>query len=342
MARQPKHFRIAVALDPSRSDAREVLEGIVSVAPPKGWRLCDDIAIDDADGMIRDPKAADAPAGLPTVVLGEFAGGDVCYNADTAATLAAEHFLDRGFRHFARMSKAPGGAVFDAAVVAAGCETPALMTQPTDLLAPPRPLAFYAASDWLASIALMVAKLANVAVPEQIAILGASNNLRFCELCDPPLSSIDLGTRELGRQAAMRLDRLLRKKPVAAVDRVPPVGIVLRGSTDTLAIADAEVGLAVRFIHEHAGSPMRVGDIARAVDLDRRALERRFQKSLARSPAEVLRRYRVERAARLLRTTTLPITEIAGACGFRLPQHLAAAFKQLRGQTPTDFRASSS
>ena len=116
--------------------------------------------------------------------------------------------------------------------------------------------------------------------------------------------------------------------------------MVVRASTDTLAVADPDVLKALRLLRESGGAAVRVADLLRATGLDRRTLERRFNKALGRPPAEVLRRHRTSRAAELLRTTDRPIGDVARACGFRLPQHLAVAFRAAYGQTPGDYRTS--
>ncbi|WP_367651622.1 helix-turn-helix domain-containing protein [Curtobacterium sp. MCPF17_052] len=50
---------------------------------------------------------------------------------------------------------------------------------------------------------------------------------------------------------------------------------------------------AVEFLHEHAGEPLTVSDIARAADLSVRALQESFQRTLDRTPMNYLREVRL-------------------------------------------------
>lgn len=51
-----------------------------------------------------------------------------------------------------------------------------------------------------------------------------------------------------------------------------------------------------------------------------------------------LTRVRMERARELLRTTPLPVTEVARRCGYPDPHYFSSAFKRVCGVSPRDFR----
>lgn len=91
-------------------------------------------------------------------------------------------------------------------------------------------------------------------------------------------------------------------------------------------------------IRTNAGARIQVSDVLRAVPVSRSWLERRFQELLGRSPAEEIRRVRLERTKRLLAETDLPVPEVAIASGFGSSEYLAYAFKQATGLTPREFR----
>ena len=332
--------RVAIALDRSNPSTTALFDGVLEIARVRGWRLGDETTIDAADGVIRQDNSTAGRSKTVTVSTDPRSASDVLPDAFAVGRLAAEHFLDRGFRAFVFVG--PDGEHYDG-FAATARPAGGVCSRNEDARAAldrPGPLACAATDDTTAAAVLVAMRAAGRSVPTDSAVLGVGNDAMACELVSPPLSSIDVGPRQIGRRAAERLHRLLAGRDVPSVDRVPPLGVVVRASTDTLAIDDPDVAAAVRFIREHATGPLRVGDVLRAVDLDRRTLERRFRKALGRSPAEVLRRHRVELAAGLLRSTARPVSEIATAIGFRLPQHLAAAFRQLRGQTPSEYRAS--
>jgi len=78
--------------------------------------------------------------------------------------------------------------------------------------------------------------------------------------------------------------------------------------------------------------------VLRAVPLGRRTLERRFAALIGHSPAEEIRRTKLERVRQLLSTTDLPVPEIAEACGFAYAEHMIPLFARHHGATPAAFR----
>ena len=93
-------------------------------------------------------------------------------------------------------------------------------------------------------------RLAGLSVPEQVAVLGVDNDAVFCEMADPPLSSVALDSETAGYEAAELLDGLIRGR-VRKSRRVfvRAMGIITRQSTDLVAVSDADVAAALRYIH---------------------------------------------------------------------------------------------
>jgi LacI family transcriptional regulator len=180
---------------------------------------------------------------------------------------------------------------------------------------------------------------AGVAVPDEVAVVGVDNDGLLCELSDPPLSSVEPDARRTGYTAAEILDRLMRGRRVPILShRIPPVGVVTRQSSDTMAVGDADVAEAVRFIRENACSGISVKDVLQRVPLSRRALETRFVKAVGRTPHAEVERVRLERAKHLLLATELPVYEVARRTGFRYQEYLSVAFRRYAGVSPTQFR----
>jgi LacI family transcriptional regulator len=101
---------------------------------------------------------------------------------------------------------------------------------------------------------------------------------------------------------------------------------------------DEAVVLALRFIQTHAFRDIVVKDILREVPISRRSLEIQFQHYLGRSPAEEIRRVRLDKGCELLARTDLSIGEIASACGFANANYFAKAFRRAKGSSPTAYR----
>jgi LacI family transcriptional regulator len=175
-------------------------------------------------------------------------------------------------------------------------------------------------------------------VPEEIAVLGADNDEAWCLLAHPPLSSVAIAAEQIGYMAGAKLARRLAGRRVRRLTAVPPLRIVSRRSSDTLAIGDPTVVEAVRFIREHTDRPIGIGNVVEAVAVSRRALERAFRKALGRSPATEIRQAHLRRAKDLLASTELNIEEVARLSGFSGSKHLATIFRQDTGMTATRYR----
>jgi LacI family transcriptional regulator len=178
-----------------------------------------------------------------------------------------------------------------------------------------------------------------IAVPEQMAVIGVDNDHLICELCMPQLSSVITNPRRTGYLAAELLDQWMNgKKPAGEAHRIEPLGVLMRRSTDILAIDDPDVAGAVRFIREHACDRINVADVLREVPVSRRILESRFLKQLGRTPHDEILRVRIDRVKRLLADTTLPISVIAQRAGFSSEDYLGVAFQRAVGKSPCLYR----
>ena len=279
------------------------------------------------------------------------------------AQLAASHLLDRGFRTLGFVGD-PGfnwsvwrETAFRDSVVAAGCEC--FVYQSMSRLDPryawdtekqamaswlsslPNPVGIMACYDIKAQQVLDVCRELDLAVPEQVAVIGADNDRLLCRLSDPPLSSVIPNSHRAGYEAAKLLDRMMDGESVETSGvRIEPLGVETRQSTDVLAIDDTDVAEALRFIREYASSGINVSDVLKQSTLSRRVLESRFRKLLGRSPHQEITRLRIARVKLLLMETDLPLREVAQRAGFEHTEYLTVAFKREVGLTPTQFRSS--
>jgi len=145
--------------------------------------------------------------------------------------------------------------------------------------------------------------------------------------------------RRIGYEAANLLDRMLEgEQIVPRIITVPPICVVERQSTDSIAVSDPEVGAAVRHIREHAHERTTVEDVRKVVPFGRRSLEKRFRASLDRSPLEEIRRVHIERANQLLEATDLSINDVARRSGFGGSTWFTEAFHDLVGESPAQYR----
>ncbi len=202
----------------------------------------------------------------------------------------------------------------------------------------PRPMGLLTYSDEMAAKLCVICRRVGLNVPEEVAILGFGNTT-WCDRTPVALSSIMLNEAERAKRAMHLLrDMMEGKAGPAEPVVVPPEGIRLRRSTDVLALGDLTVAKALGFIWEHSGENVAVGDVAMEVGLSARQLERRFRQSVGRTVNQELVRRRLEAVKRLLRTTTVSVTDIAPMTGFRSTRHLHHSFRQATGITPVQFR----
>ena len=155
------------------------------------------------------------------------------------------------------------------------------------------------------------------------------------------LSSVAYDGERVGYEAAALLDRLMRgEQPPPEPVLLPPKGLVVRQSSDIMAIEEPEIVAAVCYIREHACHGINVADVVEHVGLSRTLLERRMRKAIGRTPGEEIVRLRFSRVQQLLADTGLSLAAIADRCGFEHSQYMAEAFKKHFGLTPGAYRTS--
>lgn len=204
----------------------------------------------------------------------------------------------------------------------------------------PRPMGVFAFNDEIAMTVVDAALRLGWRVPDDVAVVGADNTRLRWQLASVPLSSVDLRLEELGYRSARMLGEMLRGGAPPPVERIRPAGVVVRASSDILAIADPVVADAVRLVRSEACEALTAAEvIARAPAVSRSTLERRFRAVLGRSIGEEIRRVRLERARELIETGGLSLTEIALQCGFSDLPHLTRQFTRAFGKPPSAWRS---
>lgn len=373
--------RVALLIETTRTYTREMLVGVRRYVAEHGpWSTFIELrALDSApppwlkswegDGILTrtvtpEMNRAVAATGLPAVELRStnlphrrpFVGMD---NGLIGQTVA-EHFLNRGWRHFAvhgltsEVFFVERVQQFIARVERAGhvcVELPASASdQPGDwereqarlirqLRELSKPAAIFAANDQLGLHLLDACLRAGLSVPEEVAVVGCENEETLCALATPPLSSVRLDGARVGYEAARLLDRMMHGGEAGAQPLLlPPRGIVVRESSDELVINDPLVAHACRLIRQRAAEAVGVEDICRALNASRSTLERRMKAALQRTPKEEITRIRLREAERLLCDTSLTLEDIAERTGFGQASHFHAVFRSRHQCTPGAWR----
>ena len=178
-----------------------------------------------------------------------------------------------------------------------------------------------------------------IAVPEEIAVVGAVDDPAICNVFTPPLSCVDLPAERIGYEAAAMLGRWMAgEKPPRHTLWMAATHVVQRQSTDLVAIEDADVAQAVRFIRERACQGLRVPQVVLHTGLSRRLLELKFQQYLGRTPKEEILKIQLQRAKLLLSQSDMSIESVAEKSGFPSFRHFASLFRREVDATPRAFR----
>jgi LacI family transcriptional regulator len=332
---------------------------------PWGW---------DGDGILAWLGAGDdlakfvTSARKPTVDLSlrrpQFRCSRVLEDHTRAAQLAADHLQDRGVKHFAFYSDTANwayderGTAFVSALKRAGHNCPWWRRHQSKDFRPGRgewqrrlkwlarmlrqceqPLGILAANDQMALEVLEACELAALSVPEQVAIVGIGNYLLAADAMNIPISSVDTNLELLGYRGAASLDELMHGAAIPPRPlRIPPKALVVRKSSDLLALNHPNIARALRFIWEHSNEPICVGDVVQAAAMSRRGLHLAFLQQVGRTPGDEIRRVRLELAKQRLMDTEEKVESVAMSCGYQSANSFCVAFKQATGRSPGQFR----
>ena len=319
---------------------------------------------------VNDRKIAKviAKTGIPAVDLrGQFADLEMPFigvDNRPVSELAFRHLKDCGLRHFAFCGTPRGENpnqdrrcdYFVSQVEQAGYQCEVFLDEQKSgsssdwekqqqriaewLKQLPKPVGIMTCHDDRGHQVLDACRRADLEVPDEVAVIGVDNDSFFCNLCSPPLSSIDVNPTRIGYEAAAVLDKLMKggPQPKEPVLLGPPRGVAARQSTDMLSVEDPEVANAIRYIRENAIKGIKVSEVLAKASKSPSTLERRIKKILGRTIKAEITRIRLSRAKLLLSETELPISKIAYRTGFSEPKYFCDVFRKNEDMTATDYR----
>ncbi|QPC43176.1 helix-turn-helix domain-containing protein [Kaustia mangrovi] len=100
----------------------------------------------------------------------------------------------------------------------------------------------------------------------------------------------------------------------------------------------AVVRQSLRLIEERLGGTVRIEEVASAVGLSRRSLERRFLAELSLSPHQVIQTLRLDRAAAMIAGTDMALIDVALDCGYANYGHFVKVFQARFAMPPSVYR----
>lgn len=371
--------RVALLIETSNGYSRQLLAGVyehmrsgghwATFLPEhgRGTPPLKELAGWTGDGIIARIETAETARviermGIPTVDIsaGRLLPSVPYVETDDVqiARLAAEHFLENGFQHFAycgerrfrwsenrreHFARLLAGAgktvnVFEESARAVTDVEGTLSRIGDWLLSLPKPVAVFACYDARGRQVIDECHRVGLRMPDDVAVLGVDDDELLCSLMTPPLSSIIPDARGAGRLAGELLDRLIDGGTAHTENLLPPLGIAVRRSTDTLAVDDPLIAASVAFIRANVHRGIKPDDVVAAVGATRKMLDQAFVCRLDRSLHEAILQVQFKVVEQLLRESDLKLAAIATRCGFRHPEYMTAAFTKRYGISPSEWR----
>lgn len=387
----PKQPLIVLLTHSAADLSNEQLVVLIEQARQRRWRLLDVGLAGDSLSGERKPTGAvvtELPShplvlqmremGCPVVRIGRLEHPDdtmvpaVLPSLIKAGRLAAEHWIERGFKHLALFGHESMAVL---PLIASGYRDRLdaqdrryhrlLLANPDDshaqppdygkrmrqrdalishwLKSLPKPVGIVACNPYYVGMLSLLCQRAGLSIPEDVALLSIGDQCRICEMASVPISAVDTGPERMMAVAIERLDQMIKGESVPAQTFIAPMRVITRRSTDILAVDHPVVARTIRFMWdrlEHVD--LSVDDIAKAMGTPRSTLERYFREHFERGIYAELRRARLHHFAQLLRTTDLPVRELSPRVGFKSPMLLHTAFCQAYGMTPRTYRLQAS
>lgn len=93
--------------------------------------------------------------------------------------------------------------------------------------------------------------------------------------------------------------------------------------------------------NNYENSDLNIENMSMSLGLSRVQLYRKTKASFGMSPTDLLRKFRLRKAAMLLKNGGLTVSEVAYSCGFSSPAYFTRCFRELFGVPPTSYIADS-
>ena len=203
-----------------------------------------------------------------------------------------------------------------------------------------KPCGIMAFSDEDASFAIKACHEAGISIPRQIGIIGVDNETHFCDNATPPLTSVEPDYEGAGFKAAELLAALIEGDAKARGSKhiYGVLKIEERMSAQSISAAANRVARARAAIRNAEGDIPSPAEIAKAQNVSLRVLELAFKEVLGHSMRSDILDFRLEKATKLLKTTNLPIGEVAIKSGFGNYAAFTTSFRRKLGTSPGDWR----
>jgi transcriptional regulator GlxA family with amidase domain len=138
----------------------------------------------------------------------------------------------------------------------------------------------------------------------------------------------------LGDQAAEKASKILIMDRIRTTRDAQPISDMFAGAVSI------SVRRALLLMESNLQRPLEIKQIAQSAGRSRRQLERLFGLELDISPKEAYVALRIARAAELLATSDILVSDVGYEVGFTNAGHFSRVFRQFVGRSPSDLRKS--
>lgn len=205
----------------------------------------------------------------------------------------------------------------------------------------PKPVGVFCANDMRAWQLAEICRNEGIRVPGDVAIVGVDNDPIFCLFSSLSLSSVDTNSFEIGRRAAEVLDGLMAgDRTLFERDiRIEPIGVVNRSSTAVYPVDPSWLGDILVHIRTNVADALTADDIAAYAGKSYGTVENAFKRVLHTTVQKEIMSARLDTAEHLLKTTVMPVGEIAARSGFKSARYFNYCFAARHHQSPGQWRA---
>lgn len=117
------------------------------------------------------------------------------------------------------------------------------------------------------------------------------------------------------------------------------VRVLSRSPRDRGQLEKSQLAAAVEFMDAHLSQDVSLADIAQAAGLSVFHFSRAFKSSTGVGPYRYLLERRIDRARELIKSTSLPVAQIATMVGFKTASHFSRSFTDVVGISPRAYRS---
>lgn len=382
-----RKLSIGIEVVPSVAFGRTFVEGVSKYAiEQKNWKL---VALQQESLSVETFKRCDGAilrifndkteqyikaAGIPAVDV--FCSkprkgiAQVTVDESAAGRMAAEFFLERGFKNFGccgvngyAYSDICLGAFMER-IARAGLEVSRYECPPhlcgkdiidnsTPYHTPDatairkwlrklhKPVAVFCCNDHRAYQVMDIAIKNDIDVPKEVAIMGCDNDTMLCSFAPVPISSVDSDAFGIGYAAARTLNAIIKEKPAERLHRTvlfPPRRIVERESSEFAPIDPPWLSEVLLIIEKNLSNGITAERIFELARHSPPHVEKVFKEKTGHTVQAYITNSRMKLAKSLLHDGKLSTKEIALACGYASPQYFCRVFKSQFGVTPQNRR----